>query len=92
MDKVSHSDIKFTALNKWSLVISMWGYQIHISIRSIKMISSEIQNMAFLLNNKHPRTDSGYTSCQWTGDAPMESKNLNSKFIWHQQQTWVKFS
>ena len=80
MEKVFHSDIKFTALNKWSLVISMWGYQIHISIRSIKMINSEIQNMAFLLNNKNPRTDSGYTAhCQWTGDAPMTSKNLNSK-------------
>ena len=44
------------------------------------MINSEIQNMAFLLNNKNPRTDSGYTAhCQWTGDAPMTSKNLNSK-------------
>ena len=80
MEEVSHSDIKFTALNTWSLVISMCGYQIHISIRSIKIISSEIQNTAILLNNKNTRTDSGYTShCQWTGDTPMKSKNLNSK-------------
>lgn len=54
--------------------------QIHISIRSIKIISSEIQNTAISLNNKNTRTDSGYTShCQWTGDTPMKSKNLNSK-------------